>query len=336
MLKCKLDPRDVSRSILLVATLLVLFGSLGSSGASVWSSLIKEPTMNVTSPPVILQNGTAGTSTIYTNNTSAKASVEGGTSQLYVNADDGAKTDWTRVGTNPYLDAIDYNTSFLNTSGKNRVVGDFDFADSGKSTETINNVTVQAYVRQNETDRALRIFIWNGTDWQAGSSIVVPTSWSWINWTVTTILDTWTKIDGARMYLRTDNFTGLYEVDCARLQVSYTPDTYDYVLRTNNIVTDSWEIRLRHYSDSNINRLDNCTIYFRNSTNDNSTQIVIENGSFNQTEGPWYDLGSLETIYIIITVEANSTGPSYIYTYLELLTPNTTTYGQYVITFEIT
>jgi len=90
------------------------------------------------------------------------------------------------------------------------------------------------------------------------------------------------------------------------------------------------------YANSSIGRLQNCTIYFRNSTNANSTQIYIKTGSFNQTEGPWYNLTSLETIYIAMTVEANSTGTSYVYAYLEIRKPGTTTYLQYKITFEIT
>jgi len=120
-------------------------------------------------------------------------------------------------------------------------------------------------------------------------------------------------------------------------KVSVASDiTYDYVLRVNDTFTDSWQVRLKKYSDSNTNRLQNCTIYFHNATNANSTQIVIENGSFNQTEGSWCTLTSLETIYIALTVEANSTGTSYVHVYLEVLIPTTTTYAQYVILFEIT
>ncbi len=112
--------------------------------------------------------------------------------------------------------------------------------------------------------------------------------------------------------------------------------TYDYVLRVNNTATDSWQIRLKKYSDSNISRLQGCTIYLRNSTNVNSTQIVIENGLFNQTEGSWFNLTSLETIYTAITVEANSTGTSRVHIYLEIRVPDTNTYLQYVITYEVT
>jgi len=112
--------------------------------------------------------------------------------------------------------------------------------------------------------------------------------------------------------------------------------TYDYVLRVNNTVAESWQIRLKKYSDSNINRLQNCTIYFHNSTDGTSNQIIIENGSYVNQTGSWYDLGNSETIYIAITVQAKIAATSYVYAYLEIRTPNTTTYAQYLITFEIT
>jgi len=112
----------------------------------------------------------------------------------------------------------------------------------------------------------------------------------------------------------------------------------DYVLRVNNTVTDSWQIRLKKYSDSNISRLQNCTIYFHNSTDGVSGQIYIENGDYKEDgeEGPRYNLLSSETIYIAMTVETNSTATSHVRIYLEIFTPDTTTYAQYLITFEIT
>jgi len=96
------------------------------------------------------------------------------------------------------------------------------------------------------------------------------------------------------------------------------------------------QIRLKEFSDSAISRLQNCIIYFHNSIDGTSNQIVIENGGYTQGVGPWYDLGDSDTIYIVMTVEANSTGTSYVYVYLEVLIPNTTTSAQYIIVFEIT
>ncbi|UCE95777.1 MAG: hypothetical protein JSV51_08735 [Candidatus Bathyarchaeota archaeon] len=115
-----------------------------------------------------------------------------------------------------------------------------------------------------------------------------------------------------------------------------TTHNYDYILRVNNTITDPWEIRLQQYSDLNINRLTNCTIYFYNFTDGPLDQIYLENGAYIQSTGSWYDIESSQTIYIAVKVEANSTGTSRIFTYLEILVPNTTIYTQYTILFEIT
>ncbi len=157
---------------------------------------------------------------------------------LYVNADDENKTDWTRAGANPYLDAIDYNTSYVYSSGNNMLVGDFDFADSGKSTETINNVTVQLYAKQSLVDNNLEVFVWNGSVWTSLGLQKTPSSWDWMNWTATTELDTWTKIDGTRIYIRSRVGSGTYEVDCARLQVEYISVNYELDLEVQWIAVD--------------------------------------------------------------------------------------------------
>jgi len=127
-----------------------------------------------------------------------------------------------------------------------------------------------------------------------------------------------------------------WNIDATLLHVWTDDATFNYVLRVNNTKTDSWQIRLKKYSDSNINRLQNCTIYFHNSSDGTSRQIYIEDGSYTNQTGPWYDLGDSETIYIAMTVEATSTGTSYVRTYLEILIPDKTTYAQYVLTFEFT
>jgi len=175
---------------------------------------------------------------------------------------------------------------------------------------------------------------WNGSIWK---NLFTDLSIGWNNVSVSSYLtssDFTIKFKGGN---ETGDVTqDSWNIDATLLHIWTVDSTYDYVLRVNNTVTDSWEIRLKKYSNFSINRLENCTIYFHNSTDGTSGQIVIDNGSFNQTEGYWYDLSSLETIYIAITVEANSTGTSYVYTYLEIRKLNTTTYLQYKITFEIT
>jgi hypothetical protein len=116
-----------------------------------------------------------------------------------------------------------------------------------------------------------------------------------------------------------------------------TPMNYNYVLKIVNKVSDPWKTRLKAYSQSNIERLTNCTIYFRNETDGFSGQVCIVNGTYTQQDGSWYDLsGSPAERYIAVTLQANNSGVSYINVYLEILIPDKTTYAQYVLTFEFT
>ncbi len=176
---------------------------------------------------------------------------------------------------------------------------------------------------------------WNGTAW---NDVLTDLSSGWNNVSVSTYLTS----ANFTIRFKGSNETGDatqdgWNIDATLLYLFTSVETtYDYVLRVNNTLTDSWEIRLKEYSDSGISRLDNCTIYLRNSTNANSTQITVDNGSFNQTEGTWYSLDDSETINIVMTVKANSTGTSYIRVYFEARIPSTTTYLQYIVTFEIT
>ena len=110
--------------------------------------------------------------------------------------------------------------------------------------------------------------------------------------------------------------------------------TFDHVLEVANQVGDAWKIRLRAYDQSNIGRLSNCTIYFYNGGGV-SRQIYILNGAYSQQFGNWYDLTGLSTVYIAMTVSATSTGTSYVYAYLEVLVPDTSTYNLMIITFEV-
>jgi hypothetical protein len=123
-----------------------------------------------------------------------------------------------------------------------------------------------------------------------------------------------------------------------KLFYSYSSSSnYNYVLKIVNQVTDAWKIRLTTYSQSNIGRLNNCTIYFRSSSDGTSRQIYIVSGACLNATGPWYDLPtSPAERYIVVALQANNSEVSYVYVYLEILVPNITTYARYVITFEIT
>ncbi|MFC1487586.1 hypothetical protein ACFLRN_07880 [Thermoproteota archaeon] len=157
---------------------------------------------------------------------------------LYVDTYDGAETDWTRVGTNPFLDSIDYNSNYVHASKNNYKIGDFGFEDSGLSSGTIQSVSIQIYAKQTLINNHLEVYLWDGTSWTHTVIHDPQTSWGWINSTVTTLLNSWTKIDSAKIYLQTATGAGLYEVDCARIAVNYTQaDNYqiDLEVQWNNI-----------------------------------------------------------------------------------------------------
>lgn len=151
---------------------------------------------------------------------------------LYVNTLDFSMEDWNEYGF-PYeevLNAIDYyepvNFGYIATSSKDYFEGDFFFNDSGKTTETIISVTVQLYARNPDSD-SLEVYMWNGSSYLLLGSQGLTPSWGWVNYTATTVLDTWTKIDGAKIYIKSLTNGGPYEVDCARLQVEYDSTNYE-------------------------------------------------------------------------------------------------------------
>ena len=109
---------------------------------------------------------------------------------------------------------------------------------------------------------------------------------------------------------------------------------FNYVLKFLEKDNSNWTVRLTAYDNSSMSRLDNCTIYIYNGSN--STQIIILDGAYSLQTGPWYDLTALDTNYIWMHVEASSAGTSYIYTYLEILAPDSGLHMFYAITFEIT
>ncbi len=342
MIGARPSPIDVSRPILVVVFVLVLLGPAVTTEASVYYSLTMESQTAVSSPDVILQSGTAGTSTIYTNNTSAKVRVqENNALELWVDGFTGDEVDWEEAGASPYLDAIDYaaNYVWITPLTDNQYESRFNFTNSN-SLGTIIDVKICLYAMgEVGSDDEIQIYLYNSTGGPHSVSQFLPTAgaWGWHNYSCLSTLPTWTEVNDGQLRFRAEKVLSgesMY-VDAALLFINYTRNDFDYILRVNNTETASREIRLNKYSDSGVGRLQNCTIYFRNSTNGNSTQIAIENGAFNQTVGLWFDLGSLETIYIAVTVEAINPGISYVYTFLEVRIPDTSTHLHYRIAFEI-
>jgi len=148
--------------------------------------------------------------------------VESGTLWLYVNSNDTSRMDWSEIGIQPYLDVVDHDLgepNYVATDVGDALEGDFGFMDSGRSTETITSVTVQIY-GLHATGNNLEVFVWDSSSWTSLGEQAFTSSWGWVNYTATTVLNTWAKIDAAKIYLKT-SASGIYNVDCARLQVEY-------------------------------------------------------------------------------------------------------------------
>ncbi len=107
--------------------------------------------------------------------------------------------------------------------------------------------------------------------------------------------------------------------------------SYDYVLNIQNQVADPWKVRLKAFSQTGLGRLLNCTLYFKNGTQ----QIVVLDGSYSQDTGGWADLAGSGSIHIAVDVSAEFLGTSQIWVYLEVLKPSTTTRMSLVILFRI-
>lgn len=110
---------------------------------------------------------------------------------------------------------------------------------------------------------------------------------------------------------------------------------YDYVLRINNEVTDSWIINLQVYESINITRLSSVKISFYDGSS--SDQIIINEGTLTQSEGPNYNLVGNGAVFIEIThLQTTSSDTSYIYVHLKIRKQNAGIYMLYKLIFEIT
>jgi len=149
----------------------------------------------------------------------------GGTLELYVDSFDNSRTQWTRHGSSPYLDAQDQPSNYVEVPQgqelENQRIGDFGFEDAGQSGQ-INSVFLYLYCRRAEEQDTARVYLWDGSSW--GSAISWSNAaWGWQSWDVSSRLDTWSKIDGALIYLRgsNDQDKGQIGADAAYLLVDY-------------------------------------------------------------------------------------------------------------------
>lgn len=141
------------------------------------------------------------------------------TLNLWVNSLGTERTGWLRVGSSPYLNTQDQPANYVYSVTRKDEIGDFNFGDTSQS-GTINSVTLYVYGQRGGTIVGFVVGIWDGSSWTE-YALILPTSWGWVS-EVISVLDTWAKINGAKMYIKRPNSTVRTDVDAAYLLVNYT------------------------------------------------------------------------------------------------------------------
>jgi len=180
----------------------------------------------------------------------------------------------------------------------------------------------------------IRVDVWNGSAWQ---NLFTDLTNGWNNVSVSSYLNSSTFTIRFKGGTETSDITqDSWKIDATLLQV-WTTQTYDYVLKVVNQGAGNWVVNMKVYGSSNIGRLSTLNISLHDGTSSN--QIAVSGGSIVKSEGESYNLpgGVNSTIYISMSnLLATTAGTSYLYVYLKIRVPNTSTYSLYVITFEIT
>lgn len=129
------------------------------------------------------------------------------------------RTAWTEVGS-LHLQEQDEPTHYIWTATKKAEHGDFDFANTAQGGTTLNSVTLYVYAKNASGSQNISCFVWNGTSFT--EYIITPgTTYGWSNVSVP-VLDTWTKVDGAQLYVKQPNNTARTDIDAAYLLCDYT------------------------------------------------------------------------------------------------------------------
>lgn len=145
------------------------------------------------------------------------------TEYYYCNGRDtvGGRDDWSKVGSNPYLDVQD-DGSYVYEGSRNDIQGDFKFDDPLMMG---NQREIEVYAKT-DTNDYFEVYVSgnDGSSWTYAGDIHPTLGYVWWSVDVTAILNTGAKLIAAEMYLKKKN-TGSADVvyaDCARLKILST------------------------------------------------------------------------------------------------------------------
>jgi hypothetical protein len=122
------------------------------------------------------------------------------TEEIYTDALDGTYSEWAVLGSTPYLQNTDTDYIRINLNAKTE--GDWTFPASDGS-GTINSVKLrfEAMVQAVNSYDAT-VYVWDGASWvNIGDLGIASTSYAWYEKDVSAILNTWAKINGAKVRL---------------------------------------------------------------------------------------------------------------------------------------
>jgi len=124
--------------------------------------------------------------------------------EIYTNSFDSTYVAWFEIGNTPYLQ--DTNTDYIQEDSAMLVTykeGCWSFPNSAGS-GTINSVKLRFEAMRSNAggDAAVAVYVWDGTSWvNIGSLASISTSYAWAEIDVSSTLNTWAKINGAKVYV---------------------------------------------------------------------------------------------------------------------------------------
>lgn len=228
-----------------------------------------------------------------------------GTLHLVIDALDATWTQWDEIGTNPYLHNTQ-TTDRIETIATGNQHGWFTYTNSGKSAEDITFVKIIITVYGDGND-AVHVYLHDGvSEHDLGSLTGDPETWTDEVIDVTSILNTWAKIDAAKIRL-----------------VKETAGKKDYFKVCYSELWIDWTLARTDYTEVDEDPHDSDTTYIKTST----TEAVWEDDLFGFET---FDLPAGEQIdsvkvYGVVRSENNT----YRLNFGFLVKPNAKKYVQY-------
>ena len=141
--------------------------------------------------------------------------------EVYTNSFDATYVAWIETGVTPYLQ--DTDADYIRTSTNAYKEGNWSFPASTGS-GTINSVKVrfEAWVTA-ELCGQFYVYVWDGASWVNAGTVTPDVAVGWSEIDVSSILNTWEKINGAKVYIQYSKITtGTCYVRRLTRKVDYT------------------------------------------------------------------------------------------------------------------